>query len=107
VDEAGKNQVTADGASKFLYHRYGLYWWTNGIRPDGKRPWPSAPPKAYTAHGHGCNFCYVIPEWNMVVVRMGTIPLGSAVRPDYPVDVLWDTFFARVAEALGGDRSRH
>jgi CubicO group peptidase (beta-lactamase class C family) len=105
VDEAGRNQVAADGASKFLYHRYGLYWWTNGVRPDGRRPWPSAPPRTYTAHGHSCNFCYIIREWNMVVVRMGTVPLGTGVSALAKQDVLWDTFFAKVAEALSGDRN--
>jgi CubicO group peptidase (beta-lactamase class C family) len=101
VVQATKNQVVGAGASRFLYGRYGFYWWTNDIRPDGKRPWPSAPPKAYTSHGHGCNFCYVIPEWNMVVVRMGTIPVASASTPSSPLDLVWDTFFAKVAEALG------
>lgn len=105
VDQATRNQVAASGESWFLRGRYGLYWWTNDIRPDGKRPWPSAPPKAYTSHGRGSNFCFVIPEWNMVVVRMGTIPFGSATNRPNRQDIVWDTFFAKLGGAIGHLRS--
>jgi CubicO group peptidase (beta-lactamase class C family) len=96
VEEAGRNQVPMAGASNFLHGRYGLYWWTNDVRPDGKRPWPAAPPRTYTAHGNGCNYCFVIPEWNMVVVRMGTTSLGKTP----PQDVRWSAFFAGLAGAV-------
>jgi CubicO group peptidase (beta-lactamase class C family) len=99
VDQAGKNQVPGVGASTFLHGRYGLYWWTNDVMPTGKRPWPAAPPKTYAAHGHGCNFCFVIPEWNMVVVRMGTSPVGTIVEQD----TKWNAFFARLADAMTED----
>jgi CubicO group peptidase (beta-lactamase class C family) len=95
VDEATRNQVPGVGASSFLHGRFGLYWWTNDVMPNGHRPWPAAPPRTCTAHGHGCNFCFVIPEWNMVVVRLGTLPIGKTAQQD----VLWNTFFARLAEA--------
>ncbi|MBI4903013.1 MAG: serine hydrolase [Acidobacteria bacterium] len=105
VDQATANQVAGAGASAFLHGRYGFYWWTNDVRPDGTRPWPSAPPKAYTSHGNGSNFCFVVPEWNMVVVRTGTIPFGSATQRPNRQDLAWDGFFARVGEALGRVRS--
>jgi CubicO group peptidase (beta-lactamase class C family) len=101
VDEASKNQVPAAGRSTFLHTRYGFYWWTNDVMPNGKRAWPSAPPKTYTSHGNGCNFCVVLPEWNMVVVRMGTHPIGSITG----TEAKWDTFFAKVADALSRGRS--
>jgi CubicO group peptidase (beta-lactamase class C family) len=97
VDEAARNQVPGAGRSTFLHMRYGFYWWTNDLMPDGRRPFPSAPPGTYTSHGHGCNFCVVIPEWNMVVVRMGTHRIG----PITDVEAKWDVFFAKVADALG------
>jgi CubicO group peptidase (beta-lactamase class C family) len=98
VDEAVRNQVVGAGRSTFLYQRYGFYWWTNDVMPDGKRPWPDAPPGSYTSHGHGSNFCVVIPKWNMVVVRMGTHPIYSgATRLG---DVKWNPFFAKLGEAL-------
>jgi CubicO group peptidase (beta-lactamase class C family) len=96
VQQAGQNQVSGVGASRFLHGRYGLYWWTNDVMPDGKRPWPAAPPRNYTSHGHSANFCYVIPEWDMVVVRMGTSPIGRIPE----VEAMWNTFFAKLAEAL-------
>lgn len=96
VEEAGRNQVPGAGASTFLHGRYGLYWWTNDVMPNGRRPWPAAPPRAYTAHGHGCNFCFVIPEWNMVLVRMGTAPVARTPKGDD----LWDAFFTRLAAAM-------
>jgi CubicO group peptidase (beta-lactamase class C family) len=50
---------------------YGFNWWVNGLTADGKRKWPGAPPGAYAAMGHNNNRCFVIPEWEMVVVRLG------------------------------------
>ena len=76
--------------------KYGFYWWTNGITANGKRPWPSAPPMTYTAHGHNSNFCFVIPEWNVVLVRMGTSSIGNITQHDR----LWDRFFGMVAGAF-------
>jgi CubicO group peptidase (beta-lactamase class C family) len=102
VQEAIRNQAPAVGASRFLHGRFGLYWWTNEVRPDGTRPWPAAPPGTYTAHGHGCNYCFVVPEWNMVVVRMGTAPVGTIPEQD----ALWNAFFAALADALGAAASQ-
>lgn len=46
---------------------YGLNWWTNG----GGELMPDAPRGAYYAAGLHHNICLVIPEWEMVVVRLG------------------------------------
>jgi len=100
VDQATTNQVPV--SAKYRNHdfrgRYGFYWWVNGTMANGRRPLPSAPPKTYTAHGKGCNYCFVIPEWNMVVVRMGTVPIstGSIAKGDR----LCDEFFRRLASAI-------
>lgn len=50
---------------------YGFNWWANGITPAGKRIWPGAPPGKFAAFGHNNNKLLVIPEWTMVVVRLG------------------------------------
>lgn len=50
---------------------YGLNWWTNGPRPDGRRHWPHATRRTFAAQGHYNNICFVIPEWRMVIVRLG------------------------------------
>ena len=100
VDAATSNQVPVSGS--FRNHdfrgRYGFYWWVNGTMANGKRPWPSAPARTYAAHGAGSNFCFVIPEWNAVLVRMGTMPIagGNVARGDQ----LLDGFFSRLASAI-------
>ena len=73
---------------------YGFYWWTNGTKPNGQ-PWPSAPLGTYAARGGVSNYCFVIPEWNMVVVRMART--GSISQPDR----VWDAFLAMLGEEIG------
>lgn len=80
-----------------LAGRYGLYWWTNGIRKDGTRAWPSAPPKTATPHGYGRNFCFVIPEWDMVIVRMSPVKESSVPAP---ADNIWEGFFVRLKDGV-------
>ena len=99
VDKAISNQVPVSLAYKNfdLTGRYGYYWWTIGIRKDGTRPWPSAPNKASTAHGGGRNFCFVIPEWNMVIVRMS--PRWESSVPAHG-DPVWEGFFKRLKDGI-------
>jgi len=102
VQEATRNHIPADlpgRSNRMLAGRYGLYWWTNGVRGDGTRPWPSAPPGAYTPHGRTANFCFVIPEWDMVIARTGSVPIAEIGQDD----VLWDGFFSRLAEAMAAE----
>ena len=87
VDMATRSQVplsislgkfsAADGRGT-----YGFNWWVNGINPQGQRKWPDLPASAYSASGYNNNDMFIIPEWNMVVVRLGLdqkdVPLGDA-----------------------------
>jgi len=50
---------------------YGFNWWVNGLKVDGARLWPGAPEGTFAALGHNNNKLFVIPEWRMVVVRLG------------------------------------
>ncbi|HMO65593.1 MAG TPA: serine hydrolase, partial [Verrucomicrobiota bacterium] len=50
---------------------HGFNWWVNGLRADGTRGLPDAPAGAFYAAGLNQNLCIVIPEWEMVIVRMG------------------------------------
>ncbi len=50
---------------------YGFNWWVNGLKADGKRLWPGAPESTFAAMGHNNNKLFVIPEWRMVIVRLG------------------------------------
>ena len=106
IDEATRNQVpatTPGRSSKGWSGAYGFYWYTNGIRADGKRRWPTAPAGAYAAEGGGGNAFFVIPEWNMVVVRLGfgvkdpSLPAPSGRGGS---EQARNVFFAKLADAL-------
>jgi len=102
VDQATTSQVpaTAPGRSRTLLSgAYGFYWWTNGVMANGKRRWPDAPPRTYGAHGASTNFCIVVPEWKLVIARMGKAPIpGNYAQQDQ----VWSAFFARLAAAIDG-----
>ena len=101
VDLATTTQVPAELKTKHydLTGRYGFFWWTNGIKADGTRPWPSAPPKAFAAHGAGRNFIFVIPEWRMVIVRLSPAP-GGHVHVGNMKGSVWEGFFSRLGEGV-------
>jgi hypothetical protein len=62
------------------------------VKADGKRMWPAAPPRAFAASGFNNNKCFVIPEWRMVVVRLG---LDGNVE-----DGVWSAFLGKLGESL-------
>lgn len=75
---------------------YGLNWWTNGMLPEGGRLWPHAPARTFAAQGNNNNNCFIIPEWHLVVVRLGQ---------DAIVDMkVYDRMFALLGEALSANR---
>jgi CubicO group peptidase (beta-lactamase class C family) len=83
VGSATRTQVAADVP---MGHResgiagpgtYGFNWWTNGVKPDGKRKWPGVPDSSYSASGHNNNDMFVIPAWGVVVVRLGLDQSGK------------------------------
>ena len=49
---------------------YGYNWWVNGMTDEG-RFMPDAPPGTAYMSGLNHNVCFVIPEWNLVYIRMG------------------------------------
>jgi hypothetical protein len=82
------NTIPGDGGPG----TYGFNWWCNGIESGGQRKWPNAPDKTYGALGHNNNKCFVIPEWDMVVVRLG---VDGNISDD-----AWDGFFQRLSEGV-------
>ena len=74
---------------------YGFNWWTNGIKPDGQRKWPGAPLGTYAASGYNNNDMFIIPEWNMVVVRLG---LDQQDRPI--TDKTYGEFLRRIGKSI-------
>lgn len=106
VDQATINQVPLSLANVSGFNaanyagRYGFLWWTNGIKSNGSRPWPSAPPKTYAAHGAGRNYNFIIPEWNMVIARMAPWDYKSQSLATNN-DTVWEGFFNRLASGVG------
>lgn len=104
VEEATRTQV---GAGVPLGHResgilgpgsYGFNWWTNGVRADGTRKWPGVPAETFAASGHNNNDMFVIPAWDIVVVRLG-LDQGSA--RGFPVtDKTYAGFLVKVGQAI-------
>jgi len=78
IEESTRPQVPAttpaqDPAAWYakLPGRYGYYWWTNGADASGRRLWPSAPERTFAMQGHENNICLIVPEWRLVLVRLG------------------------------------
>jgi CubicO group peptidase (beta-lactamase class C family) len=89
VPVADTDRKRSDGAGV-----YGFNWWTNGVRPDGRRLLPHAPEGTFLAVGLHHNVLIVIPEWEMVVVRLGE----DEVRGD--TWAVLDDFLRRLAMAV-------
>jgi CubicO group peptidase (beta-lactamase class C family) len=74
---------------------YGYNWWTNDIKENGKRKWPSAPHCTYSASGYNNNDMFIIPKWNMVIVRLGLD------QRDFPItDAIYSAFLKKVGRAV-------
>ena len=74
---------------------YGYNWWINGKGPDGEYTWPSAPLDTYNASGYNNNDLFVIPSWDMVIVRLGLDQGDVEIT-----DAVYDNFFALLKDAV-------
>lgn len=81
------NEFTGSGV-------YGFNWWVNGCKASRQRLMPDAPPKTFFASGAHHNKCYVVPEWNLVFVRMGT---GDSLKKGHEV---YNRFFDKLKKAV-------
>jgi CubicO group peptidase (beta-lactamase class C family) len=77
---------------------YGYNWWINGIIPKGTRYLPDATPQTYWASGFGTNRCFIVPEWNMVIVRTGEKPAGWT-----DADAVFNSFLKLIGQAITKD----
>ena len=73
---------------------YGFNWWVNGKKADGALKLPGAPEGVFFPSGHNNNKCLCIPQWNMVIVRM-----GEDGHPN-DKDVVYGTFLKMMGEAI-------
>jgi CubicO group peptidase (beta-lactamase class C family) len=74
---------------------YGFNWWVNGIHPNGERKWPDAPISTFAAWGHNNNNLFIIPEWDMVVVRLGLDQSDKEIT-----DEINSQFIQKIGEAI-------
>jgi len=74
---------------------YGYNWWVNDIKPNGKRKWPGALPNTYSASGYNNNDMFVIPEWDMVIVRLGLDQTEFHIT-----DKIYGTFLQKIGQAI-------
>ena len=72
---------------------YGFNWWVNS--PNGLSRMPDAPLGVYYMSGLNHNVCAIIPEWNMIVVRM-----GDDRNPLEQKHMVWNEFLRRLGNAL-------
>jgi len=77
---------------------YGYHWWLNGIRADGTRLFADAPIGTFYRSGWPRQRMFIIPEWNMVIVRIGV----DNRKTDLPADprACWNTVLKMVGEAV-------
>ena len=84
VGDTDRSNVKGSGS-------YGFNWWING----GLTNLPDAPPKTYYASGLNHNVCVVVPEWNMVIVRMGVDG-----NPAFGKHNVYNGFLKKLGEAV-------
>jgi CubicO group peptidase (beta-lactamase class C family) len=72
---------------------YGFNWWVNSS--DGLSKMPDAPLKVAYMSGFNHNVCCIIPEWNMVIVRM-----GDDGNPPEGKHIVWSDFLMMLGESL-------
>ena len=65
------------------------------LNADGQRKWPGAPAGTFAASGYNNNDMFVIPEWNMVIVRLG---LDEGQRKI--TDAVYSSFIEQVGKAI-------
>jgi CubicO group peptidase (beta-lactamase class C family) len=74
---------------------YGFNWWVNGTKPDSKHKWPAAPAATFAALGHNNNKLWIIPDWQMVIVRLGLDQSDREIN-----DSVTNEFLKRIGAAL-------
>ncbi|MEM9723352.1 MAG: serine hydrolase [Bacteroidota bacterium] len=74
---------------------YGFNWWVNSR--EGLSRMPDAPLGVAYLSGLNHNVCCIIPEWNMVIVRM-----GDDKNPPEGKYIVWNEFLRLIGEAIEG-----
>lgn len=77
---------------------YGFHWFANGILSNGKRILPDVPLRTFWRSGYPRQRLFIIPEWNMVIVRTGT----DNNKEDRPINasLCWNTTLKKIGESI-------
>ena len=73
---------------------YGYHWWTKGTSPTKGENLPDAPEGTFYRSGAGHNMLFVVPKWNMVIVRLGND--GSSLKQMGT----WNAVFRRIGASF-------
>jgi CubicO group peptidase (beta-lactamase class C family) len=72
---------------------YGYNWWVNS--KDGLSKMPESPLNVAYMSGLNHNVCCIIPEWNMVIIRM-----GDDKNPPEGKHLVWNQFLNLVGQSI-------
>ena len=75
---------------------YGYNFWVNGVQSNGQRLMPNAPAKTYYMSGLNHNVAFIMPEWDMVIVRM-----GQDGNPSVGKHNAWNDILGTLAPGVG------
>ena len=79
---------------------YGYHWYNNNIRPTGRRYYPDAPICTIHRSGWPKQRLIIIPEWNMVIVRLGRD--NGSDRLPRRADAVWSSVLKTIGEGITG-----
>ncbi len=74
---------------------YGFNWWVQATKADGSLKWPGVPAGTFAAAGHNNNRLFVIPAWEMVVVRLGLDQSDHRIS-----DEEWAQFLHQIGQSI-------
>lgn len=102
IDQATRPQTTIelpafapDEWYQDIHGAYGYCFWANGPMASGNLRFPNLPTRMRLLQGNVNNFCFAIPEWELVFVRMGTDLIIGAEH--------YDRFFQRLKTGMDLD----
>ena len=81
---------TTDPVAMAPQRQYGAHFWLNAGEEDNPsdRPFPDAPTDTYFAQGFDGQNVFIIPSYDLVVVRLGTTTPGNFDQNQFLSDVL-------------------
>lgn len=93
IEAATRPQIVPnDGSNRAPY---GFNWWCFGELTHTRADLADVPRRTYCASGYNNNKLFVIPEWEMVVVRLGLDQPEGRIS-----DAVWAEFLAQLGRAI-------